>query len=108
MADKDLEIESCKEKIDWLEKKICQLQKQIYDNEEKHNQELEKVRKDIASSTKPQDSVVDLPEKSAINLDQEKGQGDNMVRNIIFDVNICCSLVILLNKLSKGSFVVFI
>lgn len=44
MADKDLEITNYKEKVEMLEHKISQLYKEMTDNEEKHNKELDKLK----------------------------------------------------------------
>ncbi|KAB0805029.1 hypothetical protein PPYR_01999 [Photinus pyralis] len=62
MVDKDLEISNYREKIEMLELKICDLQKEICFNEEKHKENLENFKKKFTNDVKPpveENSVAD-------------------------------------------------
>lgn len=43
MADRDFEVSNYKDKIEWLEDKTEQLQKQLSDNDNKYRKELDKL-----------------------------------------------------------------
>jgi len=78
MADKDQEIENSKDRIEWLEQKICHLQKELHDSEDRHTKAIEKLRKRavVTTSETPEPLSLNVQEISLTNCVNEQGQGE--------------------------------
>lgn len=45
MADREFELNDCKEKIDWLENKLVIVEKQLHNNNAKYFEEIENLKR---------------------------------------------------------------
>lgn len=91
ITDKDLELSNCKEKIEWLDNKLIELEKAITDMRVAHKEETQKLKQTYAIEQEGQileynDTVKYLnlaksEEKSA--TESENGSGDCKVSTIL-------------------------
>lgn len=70
MADRELEINNYKEKVEWLENTVAQLKKELIQNEVCYTEEIKKISSQTPNESKPH--IVQKEEQFSVNSESPK------------------------------------